>query len=76
VDTIPVDVLAEGVARLMEHPGGHGRVFHLAQGIEDRVAFAEFIDKLRPVAEALNVRESAVEETLRRLARDGIAGAR
>ncbi len=52
VDTIPVDILARGIAGLMESPNGAGRVFHLAQGVEDRTEFGAFLDKLQPLAEA------------------------
>jgi thioester reductase-like protein len=51
VDTIPVDILAEGIARLMEHPPARNRVYHLMQGLEDGMEFSEFIDKLQPIAE-------------------------
>ncbi|MFH1022075.1 MAG: SDR family oxidoreductase [Planctomycetota bacterium] len=49
VDTIPVDVLAEGILRLMDHPGAAGRVHHFAQGIEDHVGFREFVALTAPL---------------------------
>ncbi len=52
LDTIPVDVLAEGIVELMEQRGAAGRVFHFTQGIEDRVSFADFLDLVQPLAEA------------------------
>lgn len=53
VNTIPVDILAEGIARLMEYPGARGQVYHFCQGADDRTEFTDFIEQLQPVAEAL-----------------------
>jgi hypothetical protein len=53
VNTIPVDVLAEGIVKLLEHPGAKNQVYHLSQGPDDRLEFKDFIAQLRPVAEAL-----------------------
>lgn len=51
VDTIPVDVLAESIMKLMEYPQATGQVYHLSQGLDDRVSFFDFLDKVQPLIE-------------------------
>jgi long-chain acyl-CoA synthetase len=51
VDTIPVNVLCKGIMTLMEHPEANGQVYHLSQGLDDRVTFPDFLDKVQPIAE-------------------------
>lgn len=51
VDVIPVDVMAEGMVKLMEYSEAQGRVYNLSQGLHDRVSFRELIDKVQPIAE-------------------------
>ncbi len=52
VNTIPVDVLAMGIRRLMEFPAARGQVYHFAQGLDDLVSFAELLDQVQPIATA------------------------
>lgn len=52
IDTIPVDVLAEAIRRLMAYPQANGQIYHLSQGLADRLPFRAFIDKAKPIAEA------------------------
>lgn len=51
IDTIPVDVLACGIRRLMEYEEANGQVYQLCQGQEDRVSFNAFVGKARKILE-------------------------
>ncbi|MDX1252533.1 MAG: SDR family oxidoreductase [Gammaproteobacteria bacterium] len=51
VDTIPVDILAQGIVKLMEYPDARGQVYHLAQGLADPITFPEFISELQSILE-------------------------
>lgn len=52
VDTIPVDVLAQGIAKLMEYPEARNHIFHFGQGLDDPITFPDFIAKLQSIVES------------------------
>ncbi|MBI3772213.1 MAG: SDR family oxidoreductase [Gammaproteobacteria bacterium] len=52
VDTIPVDILAQGIVKLMEYPDARNQVYHFAQGLDDPITFPEFIAELQSILEA------------------------
>ena len=52
VDTIPVDVLVQGMVGLMAAPASKNQIYHFAQGRADLMTFSEFIAKLQPLLES------------------------
>lgn len=51
VDTIPVDILAEGIVKLMEYPDARSQIYHFGQGLDDAITFPEFITELQSILE-------------------------
>lgn len=51
VDTIPVDILTEGIVKLMEYPDARSQIYHFGQGLDDSITFPEFITELQSILE-------------------------
>lgn len=51
IDTIPVDILAGGIVSLMDLLAAKNQVYHFSQGIEDKISFFDFIDRLKEEVE-------------------------
>lgn len=51
VDTIPVDILTQGIVKLMEYPDARNQIYHFGQGLGDSITFPEFITELQSILE-------------------------